>query len=79
MTRADRAQVESAFTYHPPTPAQIKKYELIRDTARLFALLLLRTCPASRELSLALTNLEQCVMWANASIARNEKGSNDGR
>jgi hypothetical protein len=28
-------------------------------------------CPESREKSLAITNLEQAVMWANAAIARN--------
>lgn len=28
-------------------------------------------CPESREKSLAVTNLEESVMWANASIARN--------
>jgi hypothetical protein len=28
--------------------------------------------PESREQSLALTNLEQAVMWANAAIARRE-------
>ena len=34
--------------------------------------LMIASCPDSRELSLALTNLEQAVFWANASIARNE-------
>lgn len=28
--------------------------------------------PNSREKSLAMTKLEECVMWANVSIARNE-------
>ncbi|MGP3782344.1 Acb2/Tad1 domain-containing protein [Paenibacillus sp. 1A_MP2] len=28
--------------------------------------------PKSREQSLAMTNLEQAVFWANAAIARNE-------
>jgi hypothetical protein len=28
-------------------------------------------CPNSRERSLALTKLEECMFWANASIARN--------
>ena len=28
-------------------------------------------CPQSRELSLALTNLEQVAMWASAAITRN--------
>lgn len=27
-------------------------------------------CPDSRELSLAITKLEEAIMWANASIAR---------
>lgn len=46
-------------------------YQEIREQARALALLLAGLCPASRELSLALTNLEQTVMWANAAIARN--------
>ena len=29
-------------------------------------------CPESREKSLAFTKLEECIMWANAAIARNE-------
>ena len=34
--------------------------------------LLVTNCPESRELSCALTKLEEAVMWANAAIARNE-------
>lgn len=60
------------FTYHTPTPEQTARYRTIRnqahDLAKNFALL----CPDSREKSLALTSLEQAVMWANAAIARNE-------
>lgn len=33
---------------------------------------LLTACPDSRELSLAVTNLGQAVMWANASILLSE-------
>lgn len=29
-------------------------------------------CPESRERSLAFTKIDEAVMWANASIARNE-------
>ena len=64
--------IERNFTYQPPKDGQPVKYETIRDTAMLFALLLDELCPDSRELSLAMTNLEDCVMWANAAIARNE-------
>ena len=40
--------------------------------AHEFAIFLTKTCPESRELSLALTHLEEAVMQANAAIARNE-------
>ena len=33
---------------------------------------MIRLCPLSRELSLALTALEESCMWAIASLARNE-------
>ena len=47
-------------------------YANIRDKAKDLAYLIEEFCPDSREKSLAITNLEQFVMWANASIARNE-------
>lgn len=64
--------LEKRFTYHPPKGDQAERYKNIRDIARLFAEDLNRFCPESREKSLAITHLEECVMWANASIARNE-------
>lgn len=63
--------LEKNFTYHPPTPEQRLVYETIREQAHNYANYLQSKCPESRELSLALTKLEECVMWANASIARN--------
>ena len=59
------------FTYHRPKDNQPELYERIRSSALDYARLLNAACPDSREKSLALTNLEECVMWANASIARN--------
>lgn len=59
------------FTYHPPKDDQPAKYEAIRNKAHELAELIQEVCPASREQSLALTNVEQATMWANASIARN--------
>ena len=64
--------IEKNFTYHPPKEGQANRYQCIRDTAKGFALLLEGICPDSREKSLAMTKLEEAVMWANASIARNE-------
>ena len=65
-------QNSKAFAYHPPRGDQAMRYQDIRDRAASLADSLVHLCPPSRELSLALTNLEQAVMWANAAIARGE-------
>ncbi len=65
-------QIDNNFSYHPPKGDQSERYEAIREKAKQLARKINEDCPESREKSLALTNLEQAVMWANASIARNE-------
>jgi len=65
-------QIENNFKYHAPKDGQPAKYEAIREKAKELAYLIDELCPNSREKSLAMTNLEQSVMWANASIARNK-------
>ena len=69
----ERERFGNDFTYHAPKPDQIGRYGEIRDRAGLLSVFLFETCPRSRELSLAITKLEEAVFWANASIARNEK------
>ena len=64
--------LENRFTYHKPSGTQPQRYEQIRSEGKKLAQLLLDLCPESRELSLALTELETSLFWANASIARNE-------
>jgi hypothetical protein len=63
---------KNRFTYASPQPDQIPRYQEIRVCAFELAKLIAEDCPPSREKSLAITHLEQTVMWANASIARNE-------
>jgi hypothetical protein len=65
------ADLKKRFTYHAPKQGQPEKYEAIRAKALELAELLDAQCPDSREKSLAVTALEETVMWANASIARN--------
>lgn len=60
------------FQYHKPKDDQPDRYVRIRDEARVFSLTINDLCPDSREKSLAITKLEEVVMWANAAIARNE-------
>lgn len=65
------SQIENSFTYHAPKEGQPKLYTDIREKAKELAYLIDKTVPESREKSLAITNLEQAVFWANAGIARN--------
>ena len=68
----DKEQIQRNFTYHAPKGSQPARYEAIRAMAKQFAEMIEGSCPDSREKSLAFTKLEEVVMWANASIARNE-------
>jgi len=65
-------QIDNIFMYHAPVGNQAERYIRIREAARGFAYLLNTLCPESREKSLAMTDLQKCVQWANASIAINE-------
>lgn len=67
-------ELANRFTYHAPKGDQPVRYEEIRAKAMLFALEVHGSCSESRERSLALTKIEEAVMWANAAIARNEDG-----
>jgi len=64
--------IESRFTYHAPKGNQPERYGLIRDFGKQFARDINVLCPDSREKTIALTKLDEVIMWANASIARNE-------
>ena len=68
-----REEIEVRFTYHPAFGDQAARYIAIREAAKELALLITNLTPDSREQSLALTALEEVVMWANAGIARREK------
>lgn len=65
-------EITKRFTYHAPKGDHPERYELIRANATGLSTLLMEMVPDSREKSIALTKLEEAVMWANAAIARNE-------
>ena len=69
---AGEAAIENRFTYHAPKGDQPARYESLRAAFKDLAYMVEAACPDSRERSLALTKLEEAVMWANAAIARNE-------
>lgn len=67
-----RTRLENDFVYHAPFGDQSRRYEFVRWRGGNFAEQLCYTCPPSRELSLALTKIDEAVFFANAAIARNE-------
>ena len=62
--------IENNFKYHAPKDGQNDKYIALRAKGKELAYLIDTLCPNSREKSLAMTKLEEGIMWANASIAR---------
>lgn len=63
-------QVRWNLTNHTPDAEAIAEIEKLRSWAKSLGLLIVESCPESRERSLALTHLEETTMWAVASIAR---------
>lgn len=60
------------FTYHSPFGSQPHRFQALREQAMAFAKLICTECPESPERSLALTKIDEAVMFANAAIARTE-------
>lgn len=62
--------IEKRFTYHKPKEDDAYKFVAIREDAKHLANIINSLVPEGREKSLAITKLEEVVMWANAGIAR---------
>lgn len=67
-----RAQIENSFVYHAPKTEQPERYEALRAQAKDLAYNLIRMVPPGRERALAITKLEESIMWANKGIACGE-------
>jgi len=63
-------EIELRFTYHAPKPGQPEIYTGIREHARRLAQVIVVDVPEGPEKILAITKLEEAVMWANAGVAR---------
>jgi hypothetical protein len=69
-TKATLARIERDMTNHPPSgPTQARMEEVRKKYKGVAAEL--HGFGQSREASLAITNLEQSLMWAMAHLARN--------
>lgn len=66
-------EINKRFNYHAPKDGTVVGYhEAIRSTCANAAHWIDQLVPDGREKALALTKIEEAMMWANAGIARNQ-------
>jgi hypothetical protein len=69
------ADINHRFDYHAPNAEKRTAHESVRAACKELAHKFDRDLPPGREKSLAITQLEQAMFWANAAIARNNEGT----
>lgn len=69
MSKPTAGEIEQRFRYHAPSERARELHELVTARTTALAQELTAALPESRGLSLALTKLEKCRMWANQAIA----------
>lgn len=67
--------IQKQFAYHKPSPEALAKISELRKAFSALNTVLGQTCPSSRELSVALTELETSAMWAVKSVVCNDPKS----
>lgn len=77
MQADDRADIEWRFQYHKPSEKKAVGHMDIRSGCELAAKRIMAICPPGRERSLAITKLEEAMMWGNASLAREKEGDSN--
>lgn len=65
-------ELQRRFEYHAPDARKAAKHQLLRGLFMDTASVIEEQCPEGREKSLAITKLEESLMWANAAIARGD-------
>ena len=66
-----QADIENRFAFHPAiTPERGESHAAIREECKALAQFIIANVPEGREQALAITHLEEVMMWANAGIAR---------
>lgn len=70
----DVNDLRNRFEYHPPqTRERAEAHQVVRTAMLGTAIIVNDAAPDGREKSLAITHLEQAMMWANAAIAREQE------
>lgn len=65
--------LDNRFDFHAAsTEEKRNEHTSVRQACKQLAFALNTMVPEGRELALAITKLEECMMWANAGIARGQ-------
>lgn len=71
----EHADLKHRFDFHPATTSEKRMdHGSVRDACLQAALRINELAPDGREKSLAITKLEEAMMWGNAAIARAGEG-----
>lgn len=66
--------IETSFSYHKPPNSEVAAtHKIYRDACKALAYDIKALVPEGREQALAITKLEEVMMWGNAGIARQGK------
>ena len=69
LTPEQEAELDHAYGYHAPTPAQVEHYQAINEAAKQFERTVLEHCPSSADRTFATRQIRDARMTANRSIA----------
>lgn len=73
MRGVDQQEITARFSEHPPSDERVAAaHKRIRLLGYDLTMELNSIVPESRELSLAITHIENAVMWANKGLARTQ-------
>lgn len=61
--------INNIFRYHEPTVADKVSYNILRESAKQLAVVILELVPPCADQQAALRLLRECLMTANAGIA----------
>ncbi len=67
--------MSKSYQYHKPSEDGLSKIAVLRQAFATIDDIMRENCPQSRELSLAITNLEQSAMWAIKAVVVNDPES----
>lgn len=69
----DDADIINRFSFHPANQRTAAAHDAVRSMCLDMAEALNKSLPEGREKSLAITHLEEVMLWSNAAIAREQR------